>query len=135
MWKKHALIAAGLTAGLAMAWAGASSAAEAPETLAGPQAPAVPDGAAAQPRAEPDEALSAMSGRGEAAGLAVALTDQNLSAVNSGNTISANTVSSGAITLQDSALSAFSGIGNILMNTGHNNNLQSTMSVTIVITP
>ncbi|MDB5447144.1 MAG: hypothetical protein JWQ97_3835, partial [Phenylobacterium sp.] len=37
--------------------------------------------------------------------------------------------------LQDSALSGFGGIGNIMMNTGANNNLQSTMSVTIVITP
>lgn len=64
-----------------------------------------------------------------------AVTEQDLNAVNSGNTIQAGVVGSGAITLQDRALSEFSGIGNFVLNTGHNNNLQSTMSLTIVIGP
>ncbi|MDB5417750.1 MAG: hypothetical protein JWP50_1169 [Phenylobacterium sp.] len=99
------------------AWAEEQS--SSPPPAASPSAPT---------QAEPDKALGDISGRG-----AVAITDQDLVALNSGNTITANTVGSGAITLRDNALSGFSGVGNFVMNTGHNNNLQSTMSVTIVI--
>jgi hypothetical protein len=82
-----------------------------------------------------DKALDEMSGRGATTeNVAAAMTEQSLSAVNTGNTINATSLVSGAINLQDSALSGFSGIGNILMNTGANNNLQSTMSITVVIT-
>jgi hypothetical protein len=85
--------------------------------------------------AQSDAALEAQSGRGETTNVGVALTEQSLSAVNTGNTINAVNLTSGAISLSDSALSGFSGIGNVMMNTGANNNLQSTMSVTVVITP
>lgn len=80
---------------------------------------------------ESDEALGAISGRGD---VIVALTDQDLTAVSSGNTITADLVNSGNISLQDNALSGFGGVGNFLMNTGHNNSLQSNVSVTIIVT-
>lgn len=63
------------------------------------------------------------------------LSNQDLTAVNSGNTITAGVVGSGAITLDGAALSGFAGVGNFLMNTGHNNNLQSNMNVTVIIGP
>ena len=81
-----------------------------------------------------DATLDGAAGRG-ATSVGAALTEQSLSAINTGNTIKADAVSSGAISLQDSALSGFAGIGNILMNTGHNNNLESNMSVTVIVTP
>lgn len=80
---------------------------------------------------ESDEALGAISGRGD---VIVALTDQDLTAVSTGNTITADLVNSGNISLQDNALSGFGGVGNFLMNTGHNNSLQSNVSVTIIVT-
>lgn len=80
---------------------------------------------------ESDEALGAISGRGD---VVVALTDQDLTAVSTGNTITADLVNSGNISLQDNALSGFGGVGNFLMNTGHNNSLQSNVSVTIIVT-
>ena len=89
--------------------------------------------AASAPAAQTDEQLATLSG-GRDTHTTIALTEQDLTAVNTGNRISANTVGSGAISLQDNALSGFSGIGNFVMNTGHNNNLQSSMSVTIIVT-
>ena len=91
----------------------------------------------ALPPASPtsDAALGDLDGRGADTNVSVAMTEQSLSAVNTGNTIQAGSVGSGAISLQDNALSGFSGISNVMMNTGHNNNLQSNMSVTVIITP
>lgn len=82
----------------------------------------------------PNSTLSKLAGRGDPTG-AVTVTNQDLTAVNAGNSIVANTVGSGAISLEGNAFSAFNGVGNILMNTGHNNNLQSTMNVTVIIGP
>lgn len=77
-----------------------------------------------------DLADDEQSGKG-----AVSLTDQDLTAVNTGNTINAGTVGSGAISMSDAALAGFNGIGNFTFNTGHNNNLQSSLSVTVIVTP
>jgi hypothetical protein len=98
--------------------------------------PAAPSQAKPQAPAEiaSDATLDSASGRGTT-NVGAALTEQSLSAINTGNTVKGDTVSSGAISLQDSALSGFAGIGNILMNTGHNNNLESNMSVTVIVTP
>jgi len=63
----------------------------------------------------------------------IALTEQDLTAVNSGNQVNADAVTSGAISFSDGALSNFAGIGNFVINTGHNNNLQGSLSVTIVV--
>ena len=124
MLKSHFVKAGPLWLALALA---PVSAAWAEGPTSGPPAAATAQPSATTP-AEPDKALGDISGRG-----AVAITEQDLVALNSGNTITANTVGSGAITLRDNALSGFGGVGNFVMNTGHNNNLQSTMSVTIVI--
>lgn len=61
------------------------------------------------------------------------LTEQSLTAVNSGNQITATQVGSGQIQLDANAFAGFGGIGNFVINSGHNNNLQSSMSVNIVI--
>ena len=81
----------------------------------------------ALPAAVSSQELAGMSG-----GTAVAVTNQNLSAVNSGNTVSANTLTTGDVTLQSNAFSGFSGIGNFVVNTGNNNNIQGSLSVTVI---
>ena len=159
MWTHRALWPAGLAA-LTLGLASTASAAEpaspfeamatlhwtqpldptatpapAPAPDAAPAAPAAQVQAAADAaKVASDTALDDASGRGTD-NTSVAMTEQTLSAINTGNTIKADTVSSGAISLQDNALSGFAGIGNILMNTGHNNNLESNMSVTVIVTP
>ena len=65
----------------------------------------------------------------------VMITDQTLTAVNSGNTVTGDTVSSGEVTLGQGAFSGYSGLGNFVINTGHNNYLQSSMSVSVVLAP
>jgi hypothetical protein len=65
----------------------------------------------------------------------VVITDQTLNAVNSGNTVTGDVVGSGQVTLGSGAFSGYSGLGNFVINTGHNNNLQSTMNVSIVLPP
>jgi hypothetical protein len=80
----------------------------------------------ALPQAVSGEDLAGMSG-----GTAVAVTNQNLSAVNSG-TVSADQLTTGNVTLQSNAFSGFSGVGNFVINTGNNNNLQGSLSVTII---
>jgi hypothetical protein len=66
---------------------------------------------------------------------AVVLTDQTLTAVNSGNSVTGNTVDSGQVTIGANAFSGYDGVGNFIINTGHNNNLQSSMNVTVVLAP
>lgn len=66
---------------------------------------------------------------------AIALTEQTLNAVNSGNSVNADNVSSGQVNIGANAFSGYSGLGNFVVNTGHNNNLQSSMSVSIVLAP
>jgi hypothetical protein len=62
-------------------------------------------------------------------------TTQNMTATNSGNAVTARRVESGDINLAADAFSGYGGIGNFVMNTGHNNNLQGSISVSIVMTP
>ncbi len=108
--------------------AGAAFSADPPTTAAAPT-PAEPAADSGGLPVEID--LDAVSGRGVTA---TALSTQDLTAVNSGNTVRADVVGSGPISLQGNALGGFSGVGNFVMNTGHNNNLQSSLSVTIVVT-
>ena len=63
------------------------------------------------------------------------VSEQTLQAVNSGNTVAGSVVGSGDISFNAGALADFNGIGNFTMNTGHNNNLQSSISVNIVMAP
>lgn len=64
-----------------------------------------------------------------------AITNQTLTAINSGNSVNGETVTSGDANIGSNAFSGFDGIGNFVVNTGHNNNLQSSMNVTIVLAP
>lgn len=63
------------------------------------------------------------------------ITEQTLTAVNTGNTVTGQTVTSGQINIGANAFSGFEGVGNFMMNTGHNNNLQSSMNVSVVLAP
>jgi hypothetical protein len=79
------------------------------------------------------DALDALAGEG--VGDINVITGQTLTALTAGNTIIAGTVGSGAITLGPNAFSGFDGIGNFVINSGHNNTLQSSLSVSIVLAP
>ena len=74
--------------------------------------------------------LASMSGGASPTGLAV--TTQTLSALNAGNSVNANSVVTGQVSLQTGTFSGFNGIGNFVFNTGNNNNVQGTLSVTII---
>ena len=79
-----------------------------------------------------DEAdLAALSGGAEM----VAVTNQNLTALNTGNSVNAASVVNGQVSIDANAFSGFSGLGNFVINTGNNNNLQGSMSVNIIMTP
>jgi hypothetical protein len=65
----------------------------------------------------------------------VMITDQTLTAINTGNTVIGETIGSGQVNLGSGAFSGYSGLGNFVINTGHNNNLQSSMSVSVVLAP
>jgi hypothetical protein len=63
------------------------------------------------------------------------LTNPVLTGLASGNTVSGVDVTSGGITIETDAFSGYDGIGNFVINSGHNNVLQSTVNVSIVMTP
>lgn len=65
----------------------------------------------------------------------VVITEETLQALNHDNVVVGDIVKSGDITLANGGLSGFDGIGNFIMNTGHQNNLQSSMSVSILLGP
>lgn len=77
--------------------------------------------------------LQTLSGGANQANIAVS--SQTLSALNSGNQVNAETVLTGNVTLDSGAFNGFNGIGNFVFNTGNNNNLQGTLSVTILAPP
>ena len=62
-------------------------------------------------------------------------TGQVLTATNTGNTVTGDVVGSGQVNIGSGAFSGYDGIGNFVINTGHNNNLQSSMNVSIVLAP
>lgn len=70
-----------------------------------------------------------------AGGFQDAVSTQTLTATNTRNAITAASVGSGSVTIASDAFSGFNGIGNFAINTGHNNNVQSVMSVTVVTAP
>ncbi|MGD9981260.1 MAG: hypothetical protein AB7H66_01000 [Hyphomonadaceae bacterium] len=117
----------GLLTAAALAFAGAASADEAP-------APA-PAGSAPPENAEllSVEDMDALSG---GTGVEVVIdTGQVLTATNTGNTVTSEVVGSGQVNIGSGAFAGYEGVGNFVINTGHNNNLQSSMNVTIVLTP
>lgn len=116
----------------------------APETVPAPEAVVTaatsPDAVGQPTVAETDAAdLPVMSedDLGDVAGQGVevnVLTDQDLTAVNSGNIVNADVITNGSINFTQGALSGFSGVGNFVSNTGNNNNLQGSISVTVINT-
>lgn len=88
--------------------------------------------ATAAPLLSPEE-LSGIRA-GEAPQLTVA-NSQTVSASSSANVISAGSLVSGGVSFSQNAFSGFSGIGNIVVNTGNNNAIQGTLSVTVVGAP
>lgn len=61
--------------------------------------------------------------------------NQSVTASSTANVISAGSLVSGGVSFSQSAFSGFSGIGNIVVNTGNNNAIQGTLSVTVVGMP
>lgn len=60
------------------------------------------------------------------------LSEQQLNATTSGNSVIATTMHTGDVAFTSSALSGFAGVGNFVINTGNNSNLQGTINVSIV---
>jgi hypothetical protein len=94
---------------------------------AAPQIPAVATPSAVQPL-DPAQ-LRDLNGRQGVS--VIVVSDQLLQATNSGNSVNANTVGSGAITVGPGAFAGYNGVGNFVMNTGHNNNLQGAITINI----
>ncbi len=82
--------------------------------------------------AESADSLASLSGGAEPSD-PKPISLQILTANNSGNSINADSVSSGAITLSGQVLSQATGVGNYVFNTGHNNNLQGSVTVNIIM--
>ena len=108
--------------------AGAAIAAE-PAKLPG----AAPPAAGHAPTPLDPEALSAISG-GTGVNVSV-LSNQQLTATTSGNSIEAGSVVSGPVSFSPSALNGFNGVGNFVVNTGANNTLQGAINISIVTAP
>lgn len=99
-------------------------------------APAHVDAATAAvsgPRSLAVDELDALHGRQGASSVVIA-SDQLLQATNSGNSVNANTVTTGGMRIDANAFSGFNGIGNFVMNSGNNNNLQGAITINIVTT-
>jgi len=82
------------------------------------------------PQAVTTSELAEMSG-GESP-LNMAISKQNLTAVNAGNSVNGENVVTGNVNVDPSAFNGFNGVGNFVFNTGNNNNLQGSLSVTIL---
>lgn len=67
-------------------------------------------------------------------GESIVVGNQTLSAISNGNSIGGS-YTAGNVTLSDSALSNFAGIGNIVINTGAQANLQAGMNLIINLVP
>jgi hypothetical protein len=61
-----------------------------------------------------------------------ALSEQDLTASNTGNAITGS-FTNGTINIGSNAFSGFNGVGNFVMNTGNQDNIQGTLSINVVI--
>lgn len=95
-----------------------------------PSAPASPEDGMSALSLEDMDALAGGTGVD-----IVVITDQTLTSTNTGNTVTGDVVGSGQVTLGSGAFNGYSGLGNFVINTGHNNNLQSSMNVSVVLAP
>jgi hypothetical protein len=84
----------------------------------------------ALPQALSASDLADLSGGASPTG--VAITKQTLTAVNSGNSLNAGSITTGDVSIGAGAFNGFNGVGNFVFNTGNNNNVQGSLSVTIV---
>jgi len=95
----------------------------------------------AQPQSDPfaqQETLDAATLAAEVVtqgSLTLGVASQTLTANNSGNSVTGETITNGDINLGSDAFSGFSGIGNFVMNTGNNNNLQGSIGVVVIMPP
>lgn len=99
-------------------------------TASAQEAPQAPADAAEVLSLEEMEALAGGTGVH-----ATVITEQMLNAVNNGNSVTGDVVNSGQVNIGANAFSGYSGMGNFVINTGHNNNLQSSMSVNVLLAP
>jgi len=88
-----------------------------------------PTASATAPKEQPPQVVDAELGD-QRGGDSAAVGNQALTAVTTGNVINGN-YTAGGITVSDNALSAFSGLGNIVINTGAQVSVQSGMNITI----
>jgi len=91
------------------------------------------DSAAVQPAGQSavlnDSDLDGLRG-----GDALVVSNQTLTSLATGNVINGN-FTAGNVTVSDSAFSSFTGMGNVLINTGAQVSLQSGLNVTINVSP
>jgi hypothetical protein len=74
--------------------------------------------------------LSDLDLDGERGGDGIVISNQQLIAIMEGSVINGN-YNAGSIALSDNAFASFNGVGNIMINSGAQNNLQSGMNLTI----
>lgn len=103
-----------------------------PFIIIAPVEPAAVAAAPTAPRSLEADELDALHARQGA--VVIVASDQLLQATNSGNSVNANTVTTGAMRIDANAFSGFNGIGNFVMNSGNNNNLQGAITINIVTT-
>ena len=65
-------------------------------------------------------------------GQALVIANQTMTAINTGSVLNGD-YTAGSISFSDSALANFNGFGNVVVNTGAQNNLQSGLNLTINI--
>ena len=107
-----------------------AAAAQVPDASAG-----VTTGPGAFAQAAPLESPTLGNLAGGAAVRVSVLADNDLAGTVTGNQVTAGAVTTGALSLDPNSFSGFNGIGNFVMNTGNNNNLQGGISVNIVLAP
>jgi hypothetical protein len=123
----------------ALASAGAASAQSASLDPDAP-APAVADQQPATPATVQDglqpldlTEMAEISG-GDAVQVEV-LTQQQLQGSATGNSVTAQTFTTGGVTFGTDALNGFNGVGNFVINTGANNTLQGAINISVVTAP
>ena len=107
----------------------AADAAAVGRSASSPLAP-VPSAAAPKPEPLAADELSGLTGR--QGFTSTILSDQDLTAINNGNSVTAQSVSSGQIMIGPGAFQGFAGVGNFVINSGHNNNLQGAITINVV---
>lgn len=63
------------------------------------------------------------------------LSRQQLDGATTGNSIQAGSIVAGAVSFSSNALQNYSGVGNFVINTGANNTLQGSISISILTQP